>query len=75
MFTQSPLCPPPALPVFATGARVTWHGIPATVIDGNEPDEWTTDFPYVSLRLDRPAMRGAAPYADAHVSDVTALEA
>ena len=73
MTLQSTPCHSPALPVFATGTRVTWRGIPATVIDGNEPDEWTTDFPYVSLRLDRPAMRGAAPYADAHVSHVTDL--
>ncbi len=59
--------------VFATGARVTWHGIPATVIDGNEPDEWTTDYPFVSLHLDRPALRGAAPYATAYARDLTAL--
>ena len=65
--------PAPAWPVFATGTRVTWRGIPATVIAGNEPNEWVPDFPFVSLRLDRPAQRGAAPYATAYASDVTAL--
>ena len=72
MSTSSP-SPAPAWPVYATGARVTWHGIPATVIDGNEPNEWVTDFPFVSLHLDRPAARGYTPYATAYATDLAAL--
>ena len=73
MTVQSSPCPSTALPVFATGVRVIWHGIPATVISGNEPNEWVADFPFVSLHLDRPVARGYAPYATAYASELSAL--
>ena len=62
-----------ATPVFATGTRVMYDGIPATVIAGNVPDAWCADFPLVSLHLDRPVKRGYAPYVDAYATVLTAI--
>ena len=54
-----------ALPVFHPGDKVTYHGHPAAVAHGNEPDGWTDGIPAatVNILLDR-AVRGLSRQMD-----------
>lgn len=65
-------CPSPAAPVFAPGARVSAHGRPATVVDGNEPrPEWAPGYhPYVTIVR---TVNGRARYETVYAANLTAV--